>query len=196
MADEMSSGELRSDSVAPTELAIPLSKGKVILLLLAAVGLVAVGSWIWLIADSQTRHNPLFMKAVAIVGVSFFGFGALYLSLKVFDTRPGLIIDDQGIVDNSSAVAAGRVLWEEVVALRVAEIAGQRFVTIVVVDPQKFAGRGNFLSRMSNAASIKMTGSPINISSNALCLKFDELVHELTAAFERHQGAGRTSRCT
>jgi hypothetical protein len=136
------------------------------------------------------------MKAVAIAGVSFFGLCALCGCFKVFDTRPGLIIDDQGIVDNSSAVGAGRILWDEVVALNVSEIAGQRFITIVVADPEKFVGRGVFLSRMLNAVNTKMTGSPINISSNSLGLKFDELVQALTAAFEKHKGAGRTSRCT
>jgi hypothetical protein len=184
------------DSDATTEVVIPLSKGKVALLLLGAVAFVVGSIWIWSIADGQTRYNPLYMKAVAIAGVSFFGLCAMYGCVKVFDTRPGLIIDDQGVVDNSSAVAAGRILWNEVVALNVSEIAGQRFITIVVTDPQRFVERRNVLSRMLNAANTKMTGSPINISSNSLALKFDDVVQALTAAFDKHKDAGRTSRCT
>jgi len=182
------------DSKTPTEVVIPLSKGKVVLLILGALTFVAGSIWIWSIADGQTRYNPLYVKAVAIAGVSFFGLCAIYGCLKVFDTQSGLIIDDQGIVDNSSAVAAGRILWNEVVALNVSEIAGQRFITVVVADPQKFVGRGNFLSRMLNAANTNMTGSPINISSQSLALKFDELVQAMTSAFEKHKGTGRTKR--
>jgi hypothetical protein len=133
------------------------------------------------------------MKAVAIAGVSFFGLCAIYGCFKVFDTRPGLIIDDQGFVDNSSAVAAGRILWDEVVSLNVSEIAGQRFITILVVDPQKYVERGNFFGRMLNAANTKMTGSPINISSNSLRMKFDDLVQVLTEAFEKYKE--RAERC-
>jgi len=180
------------NSNTPTEVVIPLSKGKLVLLLLGALTFVAGNIWIWSIADGQTRYNPLCMKAVAIGGVSFFGWCAIYGCLKVFDGQPGLIIDDQGIVDNSSAVAAGRILWNEVVALHVSNIAGLRFITVVVADPQKFAGRGNFLSRMLKAANKKMTGGPINISSYSLALKFDELVQVMTSAFEKHKGAGRT----
>ncbi len=184
------------DSNTPTEVVIPLSKGKVVLLLLSAVAFIAVSIWIWSIADDQTRYNPLYMKAVAVAGVSFSGLCAIYGCFKVFDTRPGLIIDEQGIVDNSSAVAAGRIFWNEVLALNVSEIAGQRFITIVIADPQKLVGRGNFFGRMLNTASTKMTGSPINISSISLGLKFDELVQALTMAFEKHKGAGRAGRCT
>ena len=178
-------------SESPTELVIPLSKGKVVLLLLGAVSFVAVSVWIWSIADDQTRYNPLIMKTAAIAGGSFSGLCALYGCFKVFDTRPGLIIDDQGIVDNSSAVAAGRILWGEVVALNFSK----NFITIVVVDPQKFTARGNLLSRMLNAANTKMTGSPINISSHSLGLKFDELAQALTVAFGKHAGARRTNSC-
>ena len=168
------------------EVVVPLSKGKIVLLLVGAVAFVVGSIWIWSIAGAQTRYNPLYMKAAAIAGVSFFGLCAIYGCLKVFDTRPGLIIDDQGIVDNSSAVATGRVFWDEIVALKVSEIAGQRFITILVAEPQK--RRGNFFGRMLNATNTTMTGSPINISSNSLRMKFDELVQVLNEAFEKHKG--------
>jgi hypothetical protein len=181
------------DSDVPSELVIPLSKGKGILLLFVAVAFVLGSIWIWSIADDQARFNPLKMKAVAIANFFFFGLCAIYGCFKVFDTRPGLIIDDQGIVDNSSAVGAGRILWDDVLALNISEIAGQRFITILVKEPHKYAGRGNFLNRMINAANTKMTGSPINISSNSLRIKLADLDQALTQAFETYKAAGRTS---
>src|SRR6516164_9557180 len=102
-------------SGTPPDVVVPLSKGRIILLLLGAVAFVVASIWMWSIADAQTRFNPLTMKAAAIAGVSFFGMCAIYSSYKLFDTRPGLIIDEQGIEDHSSAVAAGRIPWEDVV---------------------------------------------------------------------------------
>src|SRR5580698_10622693 len=98
---------------------------------------MACSIWIWSIADSQTRYSPLYMMCVAMAGVSFSGLCGIYGCIKVFDGKPGLIIDHQGIVDNSSAVSAGRILWDEIVGFRVSEIAGQRFLTIGLTDPQK-----------------------------------------------------------
>lgn len=176
-----------------TDVVIPLSKSKLALILLGALACVAGSIGIWSIADTQARYNPLFMKAIAVAGVLFSGGGAVYCCFKVFDTRPGLIIDSQGIVDNSSAVAAGRIFWHEIIGLKVSEIAGQRFISIEVVDPKRFIDGGSFFSRMVNAANTKMTGSPINISSISLRVEFDKLVHELTEAFAKYKGAGRTN---
>jgi hypothetical protein len=181
---------MNADSTA--EVVIPLSKGKLVLLILACIAFVAGGIWIWSKADSQTRYNPLYMKGVAIACLSFFGICGIYGCIKVFDSSPGLIIDNQGIVDNSSAVSAGRVPWDEIIALRISEIAGQRFLTIEVTEPEKYIERCGVLLRMLNSANTKMMGSPINISSNSLKVNVDELVRLLTEAFDKHRADGRT----
>ena len=169
---------------------IPLSKTKNVLLFLGAVAFVVGSGWIWSIADTQTRYSPLFAKAVAVVGASFFALCSIYASFKIFDSRPGLIIDSQGIVDNSSAVAAGRIFWHEINGLKISDIAGQRFITIEVVDAKIFVERGGFLRRTLNAVNTKMTGSPLSISSNSLRVNFDQLVFQLTEAFEQYKIAG------
>jgi hypothetical protein len=128
------------------------------------------------------------VRAAAVGGVPFFGLCAIYALFKVVDSRPGLIIDRQGIVDNSSAVAAGRILWHEVVDLEVSEIKGQRFITIEVVDPKRFVDRGSLFARMLNAVNTEITGSPINIASTSLRIDFDRLVRVLTDAFVKYKG--------
>jgi hypothetical protein len=180
------------DSDAAPEVVVPLSKVKVALHLLGAIVFVAAGIWIWWIADTQGQLSSLLMKAVAVADVAFFGLAAIYLCVKVLDTRPGLVIDSHGIVDNSNAVAAGRIFWHDIVGLRVSESAGQRFITIEVVNAERFVTRGNRLRQMLNAANTKMTGSPINISSNSLQVKFDDLVQVLADAFEKFKLAERT----
>ena len=47
---------------------------------------------------------------------------------------------------------------------------------------------------MANAASTRMTGSPINISASTLRLNFDDLVEMLTATFEKCGKQGRRER--
>jgi hypothetical protein len=174
------------------EVTIPLSKTKVALLVLGAVAFVGGSVWLWMIAETQGRYNPLFVKGIALAGAAFFGLCGVYGCVKIIDGKPGLIIDAAGIVDNSSAVAAGRIPWGEITGLRVCSIAGQRFLTIDVADPKKYVARGGSFRRMMNAANARLTGSPINISASSLCVQFDELVHLLTEASNRHRGAART----
>lgn len=176
-------------AVSAPEVSIPLSKGKVVLLILGSIGSVLGSTWIWSIAETHPRYNPLYVKCVAVAGGSFFGICGIAGCIKFFDDRPGLIIDGEGIVDNSSAVSAGRIHWNEITALRVSEIAGQRFVTIDVVDPQKYIERCGFFVRLLNQANTSKLGSPINISPNSLKVEFGELVQMLTERFERYSAA-------
>jgi hypothetical protein len=175
---------------AATEpLAIPLSRRKIFLLTVGAWAFVALGAWFWTIADAQPRFNPLFVKGAAVAAVLFFGLCGAYGCVKTFDHRPGLVIDSEGIVDNASGLAAGRVPWEEITAIRVTNMSDQRFLTIVVADPARYLARGNAFARLLNAANIHVTGSPINISAATLAVSFEELHHTLLSAFERHKSA-------
>jgi hypothetical protein len=175
---------------------VPLSKRKVALLFLGSLAFVAGSVWMWSSADAQQRYPPLYVKGVALAAGAFFAICGIYACIKLFDQRPGLIVDGEGIIDNSSGVAAGRISWDEIVGLQVYQIAGQRFLTIFVANPNKYAGRGPFFLRMANAANMRMTGSPINISSSTLRLNFDDLVEMLTATFEKcgKQGRGKSGR--
>jgi hypothetical protein len=181
-------------SVSGPSIVVPLSKHKIVLVLLGSIAFVAIAIWMWSYAESQRRYPPLYVRSAAVACGLFFGACSVYAFFKLLDSKPGLIVDLNGIVDNSSGVAAGRVPWDEIVAVKSSEIMGGRFLTIVVSNPQKYVGRGNFLLRMSNAANMKLTGSPINISSTALALKFDDLEEIIRLSAERCASGRRSKR--
>jgi hypothetical protein len=72
------------------QLTVPLSKTKLIFLIAGAVGFIALGIWLWSIAEYQTRYSPLYVKAGAVTSAGFFGFCGIYGVAKLFDRRPGL----------------------------------------------------------------------------------------------------------
>jgi hypothetical protein len=57
-------------------------------------------------------------------------------------------------VDNSSALSVGRIYWREITGIRSSMVSGQRFLTIDVVDPGRFTGRGGLLRRGLDAANV------------------------------------------
>ena len=166
---------------------IPLRKGKVALLLFGSIAFVGMGVGMWLIADSQTRFHAQFVKGAALATVSFFGLCGIFCCIKIFDKKPGLVIDKEGVVDNSSAVSVGRIRWEEVTGLRVSRTARRRFITIDVVHPEIYTSRGGLMQRLLNAANARMFGSPINITPNVLAANADEVLRLLTKAWERYK---------
>ncbi|MGH8761317.1 MAG: STM3941 family protein [Burkholderiales bacterium] len=175
----------------PDPLVIPLSKTKLGLLLLGAAAFVALGIWLYLYAGELTLENSQYVlrvRAAAVACVGFFGLCAVYAGAKLFDNSPGLIIDAEGLVDNSSGLSAGRIPWSDIKGVGFTTVEKQRFLTIVVHDPHKYVRRASPLMRPFVTMNMKLFGSPIQISANTLKVNFDDLMKAVT---DRHARYGR-----
>lgn len=168
---------------------IASSKVKLTLLTAGAALFVAGGIWLFGLADTQSRYSPIYVKGVSVLTIGFFGLCGLYGLLKLFDGSPGLVLDREGIIDNSSGVAAGRISWREIRDIQVRSIGGQRFVAVMVADPEKYLGKGNFLSRFFVKANYKMYGTPIFISAHSLKVKFEDLEKQIQDFRKRSSNA-------
>ena len=166
------------------ERVIELSKVKIILLTLGAVAFVLLGAW-FLSLDTQTIesqrkfNSPTLVYGVGIVSIAFFGLCGLIAVKKLFDNSPGLIINSEGILDNSSGVSAGIIPWGEIVGIGEHQVHKQKFISIQVKDPEKYVNNGSALKRMANRADIKLCGTPINISANSLKISHDDLLQTI-----------------
>jgi hypothetical protein len=164
------------------ERVIALSRAKLMLMIAGSVAFIVVGAWFFLasddgslITDMRRFVDPWVIHGLGIAAALFGVAGVAWGVAKSFDRKPGLTLSAAGLVDNSSAVAAGFIPWSEVTGLDTLRIQRQRMLVIHVVDPGKYIERGNALKRALNRANAGMCGSPIVISSNALQIPFDEL---------------------
>ena len=137
--------------------------------------------------------NPLYIKGAGVAAIGFFGLCGIYCCIKIFDMKPGLIIDLDGIVDNSNVASMGRIRWDEILGMRVTVMHRQRMVILELVDPQSFIERAGPIVRKLHSANMSLMGSPVGISSNSLAVDFDDLVRLLTEAFERYKNAEGTT---
>ncbi|MEM7765695.1 MAG: STM3941 family protein [Pseudomonadota bacterium] len=166
------------------------SKGKMLLLLLGALAFVAMGIWMLTLSGDDIRmgrrfNNPIFVKTIGIVAIVFFGFCAIFAFRKLLDSAPALIISSEGLVDNASGLAPGAIRWSEIADIGEYMVQGQRFIAILLVDPEPFVEKGSRLTRMLARANAGMSGTPVNISTNALRIDHDallSLLHERWAA--------------
>jgi hypothetical protein len=174
-------------AAADREIVIPLSKRKLLFGLVLCLLFVALSGWLWNTVAANPRFDPVIVRIVCILVGFLAGLGGTYSCIGLFDKKPGLILDNEGIVDNSSGVATGRIPWHEITGFKITEISHQKFLTILVQDSEPYIERSSRLRRLVNAANAAMIGSPINISSNALQIRFDELVELVTEAFAHYQ---------
>src|SRR5688572_15627450 len=96
---------------------IPISKKKLTFMLIGSLVFVSLGLW-FLISPPTSNHrlfgNPTLIFAAGISATLFFGLCFVYLLKKIPDKTPGLIIDNDGILDNSSGVSAGFIPWADI----------------------------------------------------------------------------------
>lgn len=183
------------------ETIIELSRTKLVLLVLGSCAFVAAGVWLLSFDAAEVRagrsfrfffNDPTVVYGAGLASIVLFGACALYGVRKMFDRKPGLVLNSDGIVDNASAVAAGFIPWSEVVGAGVFEIQKQKMLVVGVSDPEKYIARGGALKRALNKANTGMTGSPVSISSTSLQTDFDELVSLFDRYLQKYV-AGRKS---
>ena len=161
-----------------TEIKITLSKSKIILLLIGALLFVIVGAYSVLVpekfASVRFPENVVFISGLA--GILFFGLCFVFISKKVFSQKPGLIINDEGIIDNSNATSVGLIEWEDITGMKVTGGNSSKVLIIMTSQPEKYIDRAkNIISKKAMKINYKMFGSPLSIISNSLKIKFSEL---------------------
>ncbi len=182
MTAQLTPGNGIVDHNATGAIEIPLSRGKLTLLFVGALAFVAGGVLIWFKPDLNDEDSIVVTRAIAAASILFFGACAVVAGLKLFDGRPGLVIDQAGIVDHSSAVAVGRIDWSDVTELVINKVSGQRMLTVMVANHQKYLSRGSWWQRPLQMANVRITGSPVNISAASLAIHLDDLVQLLNEA--------------
>ncbi len=159
---------------------ISLSKKKIFLMLIGALAFVAIGLWFVISPPTISNSywgNPTKISIAGYASIVFFGLCALVLIKKLPDNKPGLIIDQTGLTDNSSGVSAGQILWSDIEVISVIEIQRQKLIMLQVTNPQEYIDKQtSAFKRKMMQLNYKMYGTPLSITSNGLKISFEELL--------------------
>ena len=161
-----------------TQIEIPRSKKKMIFMLIGSFVFVLIGVWI-IVAQPTVKNiffNNLIVKNISgALAIIFFGIIAISIGRKLPQKAAGLIINDDGIFDNSSAIPAGFIYWTEISNISVINIANQKLLMIGIKNPEEFINRQSGIKRQAMKINYNTYGSPISISANMLKITFDDL---------------------
>ena len=161
------------------ETIVPVSRRKVLLLIVGAIGFVALGFWMFQLdsawIESQRRFNsPTLVHSIGVVAMVFFAAGAVAGTRKLFDSKPGLVLSSAGMLIASAST--GLIPWSDVARFDACVIQKQKLLVVKLVAPEKYLRAGGFLRQAAQRANMGMVGSPIAIASSTLKINFDELV--------------------
>ena len=162
------------------QIEIPISKNKLILMILGSIIFVALSFWLIIVRPPVLYFNKADSAPidiiVSIAGILFFGLCLIFIAKKLSDNNPGLVINGDGITDNSSGISAGLIPWKDINEITKETIANQDFLVIKVNNPEEYINRQTgLIKRKAMEMNYRSFGSPINISANGLKCNLSEL---------------------
>ena len=153
-------------------IAIPFSRMKCLLILAVALTFVVACAYFATHSEGQHRYSPMFIRIVCGIGVPFFAAIAIMSVVRLVDSRPGLVVDRQGIDDRTSFASVGRVAWADIHGLRTTRARWNNGLVVELHEAERFARRGNIVQRLLRFGA----PSPVVLGSNALDVPFDMMV--------------------
>ncbi len=151
---------------------------RLFLLFLGSVAFVTAGIWF---AVRPPLGIPLareFCVALGLVTLLFFGIGGGILLRRLLGHRIALIVDRNGIVDNSTVMPAGRIAWDEITRIGIVTTSRDtRSIGIDVQDREALYARVKHGSTLRENA--RMFEYPVHIAEVVLDRRAEEMLQLL-----------------
>lgn len=131
--------------------------------------------------------NPVMIWISGLAAFCFFGIGLINSAPLVFSRKAGLIIDNLGIIDNSSVNALGFIDWNDITKIKKRQIWSETAILIYVKNSASYIKGGKtFYSRYLGKLNRKKYGTPIIIAPSNLLITFDEMENAIMQEYDKH----------
>ena len=122
------------------------------------------------------------VKVVGLIGILFFGLCGGWILAKLFSKRISLVLDREGLLDNSSALPAGRIPWDQIARMGIMKVENQRFLGIDVRDRTLLPSSASAFRKWAEDFNLAVSGYPLGIPSTTIDRTLEEL-HDLIARY-------------
>lgn len=126
-------------------------------------------------------YSTIYHTTIIFIGFLFFGAGFLFLLFRLLINRNLVIVDKNGITDNTNAIALGLIEWEDILDIRLNSVndVGGDFITLILADEEKYLNRVSPMKKPMLLANIKMGFSIANISLSTTGVPIEEFYKKL-----------------
>lgn len=166
------------------ELVIYPKKGKMILYGIGCLIFVAIGVILFLIGLIDNGSDRLTFLLIGGVAFVFFGLCMVYWVKTMAKRKPAIIINQEGITDQSTYIAAGLIRWEEIEDIDFIQFGGQTYLGIFTKDPDLIVNRSSSIKKMLNRMNKGILPSQVNIPVKILDCSVEELIDRINKEWE------------
>jgi cytochrome c biogenesis protein CcdA len=144
---------------------ILLSKRKIFFLSIASLCFVLIGLLAVLKPEKLVSflfRNTDIIRVIGILGICFFGIALVFIVIKLLDKKPGLIINQYGITDNTNSNSFGLIEWNDIVSIENKQVMSTKFLLLHTNKPEKYISRvNNFILKRTVKMNFKTYGTTI-----------------------------------
>jgi hypothetical protein len=131
---------------------------------------------------------------IGIIGILFFGSIVVYGIKKILNKKIGLIIDSNGITDDTNLTSIGLIEWNDIIEIRTEQIMTTKFLLIDVNNPEKYIGKAkNGIQSFLMKFNMNKYETPLSISSSVLNFNFKELEKLIQTELKRNKTQGNSA---
>jgi hypothetical protein len=126
-----------------------------VLLLMSALGFVVAG--VFLVARGRSAE-----VWVGWMCIAFFGAGIPLFARQLFDARPRVVLDEDGVFDRTLGV--GTIPWSDIEGAYIKIIHDNPFVCLRLRDADRWTRRLTPTQQRTVSANVKLGFQPLNIN--------------------------------
>lgn len=171
------------------EISIPLSKRKLKWIMAGSAAFILLSVLLLAKADifMDTEFKKIVSKIAGAAGILFFSIALYYSFKKMQSKKPGLIITNEGLIDNSSGISIGLVLWKDVTGFKEFTSNGTKNLIIGVNNPEQYIEKADsFVTKKMLQANNKLFKSPIAIAAVSLIINYEELKRLIIEGYQNY----------
>lgn len=159
-------------------------------MLMAVAGLTLMASGFILLTHPRFRDgwSAQIMGPISIV---FFGIAFWFVLSRLLRPRPAVTLRVDGIVDDSSGLAAGFIPWTEIASVHVATINRQRLLCFVLHHPDGLLSQQGAVKRFFMQINMRLVRAPVTIAMDGLTMPGEQLLAEVQERISGKHGAAR-----
>ncbi len=115
-------------------------------------------------------------KIIGAAGIIFFGAASIYIIKCFIKPKAVLVIDRNGITDNSSAVSIGFIPWHDIKSVYIKDVLNESFICIDVENiEEKLKGLSSFKKTMIKR-NLKTGAPPVSITLGSTSYKPEKVL--------------------
>ena len=152
------------------------SKLKYVLFLLMSVAFVAIGAF--MVLDGEKDLIGWLCIGIFFLGIPIFLW-------QIFDSRPRLILDEDGVIDRTLGV--GKIFWKDIKGLSVRTVHKNDFVCLEMDEDsnQRYLSSLSSIKRKLLTANVALGWPPLNLNLSGLKGSTEEIFQAIVQQIEK-----------